>query len=67
MGEQTVKIPTMWNIKQAAEKTGLSQFTINQLVKTQQIKSIRVGAGQRGKILVNAASLCEYMRGSEQV
>lgn len=38
MGEQTVKIPTMWNIKQAAEKTGLSQFTINQLVKTQQIQ-----------------------------
>lgn len=66
MGEQTVKIPTMWNIKQAAEKTGLSQFTINQLVKTQQIKSIRVGAGQRGKILVNADSLCEYMRGGDQ-
>lgn len=66
MGEQTVKIPTMWNIKQAAEKTGLSQFTINQLVKTQQIKSIRVGAGKRGKILINAASLCEYMRGGDQ-
>lgn len=63
MGEQTLNIPTMWNIKQAAEKTGLSQFTIKQLVKMQQVRSIRAGTGQRGKILINAQSLCDYMAG----
>ena len=66
MSNQVLNVPVMWDIHQATEKTGLSRFTINQLVKTQQIKSIRVGAGQRGKILVNADSLCEYMRGGDQ-
>lgn len=63
---KSIDVPIMWSIRQAAENTGLSQFTIKQLVKMEQIKSIRVGAGQRGKILVNAASLCEYMRGGDQ-
>ena len=62
-----LNIPVMWDIRQAAEKTKLSQFTIKQLIKNEQVKFIRTGVGKRGKFLINAQSLCEYMRGGEQV
>ena len=63
---QEISVPTMWSLKQAATETGLSKFTLKQAIKQGHIRFIRLGAGQRGKILVNAASLCEYMRGGEQ-
>lgn len=64
---QEISVPTMWSLKQAATKTGLSEFTLKQAIKQGHIRFIRLGAGRRGKILVNAASLCEYMRGGEQL
>lgn len=64
---QEISVPTMWSLKQAATETGLSEFTLKQAIKQGHIKFIRLGEGRRGKILVNAASLCEYMEGGEQV
>lgn len=63
---QEISVPTMWSLKQAATETGLSEFTLKQAIKQGHIKFIRLGEGRRGKILINAASLCEYMRGGEQ-
>lgn len=62
-----IDIPVMWSLKQASEKTGLSEFTLKQAIKQGHIRFIRLGEGRRGKFLVNAASLCEYMKGGEQV
>ena len=61
-----LNVPIMWDIHQATEKTGLSQFTIKQLIKNKQIKFIRTGVGKRGKFLINAQSLCNFMEGGEQ-
>lgn len=58
-----VDVPVMWSLKQAAGETGLSEFTLKQAIKQGHIKFIRLGAGQRGKILLNAQSLCDYMTG----
>ena len=55
--------PVMWSLKQAEVETGLKAFTLTRLVKNGKVKHIRLGAGQRGKILINAVSLCEYMSG----
>lgn len=63
---QQVTIPVMWDLKQATTETGLSEFTLKQAIKQGHIRFIRLGAGRRGKILINAASLCEYMRGGGQ-
>lgn len=63
---QEISVPTMWSLKQAATETGLSEFTLKKAIKQGHIKFIRLGEGRRGKILINAASLCEYMRGGEQ-
>lgn len=63
---QEINVPTMWSLKQAATETGLSEFTLKQAIKQGHIRFIRLGAGRRGKILISAASLCEYMRGGGQ-
>lgn len=63
---QQINVPVMWTFPKAEIETGLKRFTLTQLVKSGKIKCIRLGAGQRGKILINAASLCEYMNGGEQ-
>lgn len=62
-----ITVPVVWTVEQSRVKTGLTRFTIMRLVKTGRVKFIRAGAGQRGKILINAASLCEYMEGGGQV
>lgn len=64
---QDVQVPVLWDFRQAEMKTGLKKFTLTRLVKAGKIKYIRLEAGQRGKILINADSLCEYMKGGEQV
>ncbi len=58
-----VDVPVMWSLDQAKVETGLSKFTLMQAIKQGHIKFIRLGAGQRGKILLNAESLCGYMAG----
>lgn len=58
-----INIPIMWDLSQACVKTRLKKFTIMNWVKSGKVKFIRVGAGQRGKILINAQSLCDYMQG----
>lgn len=60
---QQVIVPTMWTLDQAAIETGLTKFTIREILKAGHVRFIRVGVGQRGKILVNAESLCDYMQG----
>lgn len=60
---KTIDVPVMWSFKQAEVETGLKVFTLTRLVKSGKVKYIRLGAGQRGKILLNAQSLCEYMNG----
>lgn len=62
-----IDVPVMWSKKQTKKETGLSDFTISHLVRSGKIKYIRLGVGKRGKILINAQSLCEYMRGGDQV
>lgn len=61
-----VDVPVLWDLPKASVESGFSRFTLTQLVKSGRVKYIRLGAGRRGKILINAASLCEYMRGGEQ-
>lgn len=58
-----VNVPIMWGVRQAVAETGLTEFTIKQLIKSRKIKFIKTGAGQRGKILINADSLCTFMQG----
>ncbi|ADU21240.1 DNA-binding protein [Ruminococcus albus] len=41
---------------------GLSEHTVRQLVAQEKVKSVRTGAGKRGKILVNKADLMAYFR-----
>lgn len=66
MNRQSIDVPVMWTKRQTKAKTGFSDFTIDKLIKSGKIKYIRLGAGQRGKILINAESICAYMRGGEQ-
>ncbi len=61
-----VDVPVMWSIDQAKVETGLSKFTLTQAIKQGHIKFIRLGAGQRGKILINAQSLCDFMAGGTE-
>lgn len=60
---QQVTIPVMWDLKQAEIKTGLKRPTLTHAIKRGDVKFIRLGAGQRGKFLINAQSLCDYMQG----
>lgn len=64
---QQINVPVMWTLKQAEVETPLKRPTLIHLVKAGKIKYIRLGAGQRGKILINAQSLCDYMNGGEQL
>lgn len=60
-----IEFPVMLSLKEA-EQSGLTRFTLLQLVKAGKIKFIRVGAGKRGKILINAQSLCDFMAGGAE-
>ena len=52
----------MLTIKEcAAAITGLSEHTIRQLVVQKKIPYIRTGNGKRGKILINKATLFDYI------
>lgn len=61
--QKILNVPVMWTIAQAVTETGLTEFTVRQLVKAKRIHSIRLGAGKNGKILLNAESLCNYLQG----
>ena len=53
-------------IKQAVEVVnGISEHTIRQLVAQNKISFLRCGQGQRGKILINKASLLSYLNNSK--
>ena len=69
--EKTIEIVSVENkkeekvefltIKQATEvASGISEHTIRQLIAQNKIAHIRTGQGQRGKILINKASLLAY-------
>lgn len=61
--KQSICVPIVWTLDQASDETGLTKFTLINLVKSGKVRYIRVGAGKRGKILINAQSLCDYMQG----
>lgn len=54
-------IRMMKTIKQASEETGLSQYAIRQLIKSDKIKYIRCGV----KYMVNMSSLLAYCEGGK--
>lgn len=59
------EIVEMLTIKECAEvASGLSQHTIRQLVAQNKVSFLRCGQGQRGKILINKASLLSYLNNS---
>lgn len=59
------EIVEMLTIKQCTEvASGLSQHTIRQLVAQNKVSFLRCGQGQRGKILINKASLLSYLNNS---
>lgn len=62
--QKILNVPVMWTIAQAVTETGLTEFTVRQLVKSKRIHSIRLGAGKNGKILLSAESLCSYLQGN---
>lgn len=64
--ENNVKVPILWTCSKAEAEVGISRFTLMCWIKSGKVKYIRVGAGKRGKILINAQSLCDYMAGGEQ-
>lgn len=51
------KVPEMWSITMAVNKTGLSRKYVYTLIANRQIKYIKSGR----KYLVNAQSLCDYL------
>ena len=54
--------PEMLTVKEcAALVPGLSEHTVRQLVKRDDVAYIRCGAGKRGKILVSKDSLLKYL------
>lgn len=63
---QQINVPVMWTLPRAEIEAGVSRFTLTCWVKSGKVKSIRVGAGKRGKILINAKSLCDYMAGGAE-
>lgn len=63
-GEIEEKIE-MLTIKQASKlANGISEHTIRQLVAQNKVSFLRCGQGQRGKILINKASLLSYLNNS---
>ena len=61
-GEEKSAIPELLTIKEcAALVPGLSEHTVRQLVKRDEIAYMRSGAGKRGKILVYKSSLLKYL------
>lgn len=55
--------PEMLTIREAVEKTRLSEFSIRELIKQRKVQTIRLGRGTRGKHLINADSLARYLNG----
>ena len=61
-GEKKPAMPELLTIKEcAALVQGLSEHTVRQLVKRGEIVYMRIGAGERGKILVYKSSLLKYL------
>ena len=59
-----IKIPIMWQLRQASNETGLSYDHRRRLCLQGKIRHVRVGDKQ-SKILVNAESLVAWMNGGE--
>lgn len=58
-----LEFPRMMTVAEAVKASGLTEFTVRQLVKNGRIKFIRLGKGLRGKLLINADSLVQYLNG----
>ena len=61
--EQVKGVPTMWGLKEAASRTGLSYDYVRKLCIQGRIPYIKAGS----KYLVNGDRLMEYMNQGEQV
>ena len=60
--ENKTEISELLTIKEcAALIPGLSEHTVRQLVKRDEIAYMRSGAGKRGKILVYKSSMMKYL------
>ncbi|MCM1327836.1 MAG: helix-turn-helix domain-containing protein [Ruminococcus sp.] len=53
--------PTMLTIKECAELTNISAYSIRKFAQQKKIVSTRTGEGKNGKILVNFDSLIDYL------
>lgn len=61
-GEEKPTMPELLTIKEcAAIVPGLTEHTVRQLVKRDEVAYMRSGAGKRGKILVYKSSLLKYL------
>lgn len=58
---KTSSKPVMLTIKECAELTSLSAYSIRKFALQEKIKAVRVGEGKHGKILVNKDSLIDYL------
>ena len=57
----------MLTIKECAVRySGLSEYTVRNLVRQGKVKSVRAGTGGRGKYLVNSESLYSYLSGQSE-
>ena len=56
---ETATVPMMLTIRDASLRTALTYWYISQLVKTNQIRSVKSGR----KTYVNFSSLCSYLNG----
>ena len=61
--QNTVLIPQMVTIKEAAEKTGLANFNIRQLCLINKIIHVRAGR----KYLINFEKLIEFLNGNSEL
>lgn len=53
--------PVMLTIRECAEITNLSTYSIRKFALQEKVKAVRVGEGKHGKILVNKDSLIDYL------
>ena len=66
-GEPEKKPMEMLSIKECAVRySGLSEYTVRNLVRQGKVKSVRAGTGGRGKYLVNSESLYSYLSGQSE-
>ncbi len=65
--ERESKPIEMLTIKECVERySGLSAYTVRNLIRQGKVKAVRAGAGVNGKYLVNSESLYSYLSGRSE-